>query len=71
MASSPKAIIAIADGAVNPIQAAMPPSIPARRVPIAIPSSLLAGPGSIWLSATRSAKAASSSQARRSTYWRR
>ena len=46
-----------ADGSVKPSQAASPPSIPARRVPIAMPSWLLAGPGRSWQSATRSPKA--------------
>ena len=37
--------MATTDGRVNPSHAATPPSWPARRVPIAIPSWLLAGPG--------------------------
>ncbi len=48
-----------------------PPAIPARRVPIAIPSWLLAGPGIDWQRVTRSAKAVSSSHPRRVTYSRR
>ena len=69
--SSANATRMIADGRVNPSQPTMPPSRPARSVPIAIPSWLLAGPGSAWLSASRSAKRASSSHRRRSTYSRR
>jgi hypothetical protein len=70
-AKIPSAVSATADGSVNPSQAAAPPIRPARRVPIAIPSSVLAGPGSAWVRATRSPKAASSSQPRFSTYSRR
>jgi hypothetical protein len=69
--TSPNTSKAMADGKVNPIQAANPPARPARRVPIAMPSWLLAGPGRSWQSATRSPNAASSSQRRRSTYSRR
>ncbi len=70
-ATRPSAIRATADGSVNPSHAATPPAIPARRVPIAMPSWLLAGPGSSWQSVTRSANATSSSQPRRLTYSRR
>ena len=70
-ANSPSAVSATADGSVNPSQAATPPAIPARRVPMAMPSWLLAGPGRIWDSVTRSVKASSSSQPRRATYSRR
>ena len=70
-ATSPSTVKATADGSVNPSHAATPPAIPARRVPIAIPSWLLAGPGRIWHSVTRSANASSSSQPRRVTYSRR
>ncbi len=64
---SAKAIIAIADGSVKPAQAASAPRQPARSQPSAMPVWLLAGPGRNWVSATRSAKARSSSQWRRST----
>ncbi len=67
-AKSPNMVIKIADGNVKPIQAASPPGMPARRVPIAIPSWLLAGPGRDWQSATRSANEASSSHRRLVTY---
>ena len=52
----PKAnrISAIADGKVNPAQAASSPSQPARPNPSAIPTWLLAGPGRNWHRATRS-----------------
>jgi hypothetical protein len=59
---------ATADGSVNPNHASRPPSAPARSVPIAMPSWLLAGPGRSWHSPTRSAKRRSSSQRRRTTY---
>ena len=58
---------AIADGKVKPAQAASAPRHPARCNPSAKPTWLLAGPGSSWHSATRSAKCASSSQRRRCT----
>ena len=58
---------ATADGSVNPSHEATPPSGPARDVPIAMPSWLLAGPGSDWLNARYSANSASSSHRRRST----
>ena len=45
-ARSPNSTRAIADGSVKPSHAAIPPAIPARRVPIRIPIWLLAGPGS-------------------------
>ncbi len=70
-ATMPSSASVTAEGRVNPIHAASPPSFPARRVPMAIPSWLLAGPGSDWHSATRSAKAVSSSHPRRVTYSRR
>ena len=70
-ATRPKMVSATADGSVNPSHAATPPSMPARRVPIAMPTWLLAGPGSIWASATTSPNAVSSSQPRRVTYSRR
>ncbi len=69
--SRPIAVSAMADGRVNPSHAASPPSMPARRVPMANPSWLLAGPGSAWQRATRSANAVSSSHWRRITYSRR
>ena len=47
--------IASAEGSVKPIHARRPPSHPARIVPIAMPTWLLAGPGRNWHSATRSA----------------
>ncbi len=71
VATSPSAVSASADGRVNPSQATIPPGIPARRVPMAIPSWLLAGPGRNWHSATRSPNDRGSSQPRRSTYSRR
>ena len=52
---------------VNPSHAASPPGSPARRMPRAIPTWLLAGPGRNWHSATRSAYAASLSHFRRAT----
>ena len=58
-------------GSVNPSHAANAPAQPARRRPTAIVSWLLAGPGSVWHSAARSANAASSSQPRSSTNARR
>lgn len=67
-ANSPNSVSTTADGSVNPTHAATPPTRPARRVPIAIPSWLLAGPGSDWQSATRLANEASSSHPRRVTY---
>ena len=69
--SRPSNTSAMAEGSVNPSHAATPPSMPARRVPMAMPSWLLAGPGSAWHSATRSPYAWASSQPRRSTYSRR
>jgi hypothetical protein len=45
----------IAGGRVKPSPAATVPNGPARRVPIAIRSWLLAGPRRAWQSATRSA----------------
>lgn len=62
------AAIAAADGRVKPIQAASAPAQPARSMPTAMPTWLLAGPGRSWHSATRSAYAAASSQRLRSTY---
>jgi hypothetical protein len=47
--------MAIADGMVKPIQEAMPPSTPARMIPMPMPTWLLAGPGKNWQRATRSA----------------
>ena len=49
-----KAIMVSADGAVKPIQEQSPPLSPARRMPIEIPTWLLAGPGRNWQSPTRS-----------------
>ena len=46
--------IAAAEGSVKPIHASSPPNHPARMVPIAMPTWLLAGPGRNWHSATRS-----------------
>lgn len=46
---------AMAEGSVNPSQAAMAPGSPARKIPIATPTWLLVGPGKNWQSATRSA----------------
>ena len=54
-ASSAKANSANADGSVNPVQAASAPVHPARRSPTSRPTWLLAGPGSIWQRATKSA----------------
>jgi hypothetical protein len=45
----------MAEGSVNPSQAAMAPGSPARKIPIATPTWLLVGPGKNWQSATRSA----------------
>ena len=58
----------IAEGMVKPSHAITPPSFPARSVPIAIPSWLLAGPGSNWHKATRSVNDLSSSHPRLATY---
>ena len=49
-----KAISASAEGSVKPVQAASAPSQPARCMPSAMPTWLLAGPGRNWHSATRS-----------------
>jgi hypothetical protein len=54
-ASQAKANISRADGRVKPIQAAKAPGQPARRRPIKTLTWLLAGPGTIWQSATRPA----------------
>ncbi len=70
-ANRPSAIISTAAGSVKPTHAANAPASPALREPTAIPSCELAGPGSAWQSATRSANSASPSQPRRSTYSRR
>ena len=61
------AVIASAEGNVNPTHAASIPGGPARRSPIAIPVCDDAGPGMNWHSATRSANTASLSHCRRST----
>ena len=45
----------MAEGRVNPVQAASAPASPARLRPMPMPTSLLAGPGKNWHSATRSA----------------
>jgi hypothetical protein len=58
-------------GSVNPSHAAKAPAQPARILPTAIVSWLLAGPGSVWHRATRSANPTSSSHARSSTNARR
>ena len=50
-ATRPRTVRAMADGSVKPSHAASPPARPARRVPMAIPSWLLAGPGRDWHSA--------------------
>ena len=47
--------MAMAEGNVNPSQAAKPPAKPARKRPTPMPTWLLAGPGKNWHSATRSA----------------
>ena len=59
---------ATADGNVNPSHARNPPRYPARPVPTAMPSWLLAGPGKNWHSATSSANRSSDSHPRRTTY---
>ena len=51
----PNAISSAADGRVKPSHAATPPAKPARVIPTAMPTWLLAGPGRNWHSATRSA----------------
>src|SRR5688572_31407989 len=66
--NSAKRTSATAEGSVKPSHAATAPTGPARRRPIAIPTSLLVGPGSDWQSATISAYVASSSHRRRTTY---
>ncbi len=48
-------INAIAEGKVNPSQAASAPAYPPREKPSAMPTWLLAGPGKNWHSATKSA----------------
>ena len=57
MAPAPKAksVSAMAEGKVNPAQAARPPARPPRDNPTANPTWLDAGPGRNWQSATRSA----------------
>jgi len=45
----------IADGSVKPSHAASPPARPARKMPTAMPTWLLAGPGRNWQRATTSA----------------
>ena len=69
--ASAKAVIAIAEGAVKPSQAAKAPPAPARVSPINIPTWLEVGPGSTEQNATSAANVASSSQPRRSTNSRR
>ena len=56
-AAAPRAkrTMATADGSVKPSQAASPPASPPRERPTAKPTWLLAGPGSSWHRATRSA----------------
>ena len=51
----PNRISSAADGRVKPSHAATPPPMPARVMPTAMPTWLLAGPGRNWHSATRSA----------------
>jgi hypothetical protein len=48
-------ISATADGSVKPSHAHSEPAHPARSMPSAMPTWLLAGPGRNWQSATRSA----------------
>ncbi len=66
-ATRPSMVMISALGRVNPSHAAAAPAQPARSRPTAIVSWLLAGPGSVWHSATRSANTASSTQPRSST----
>ena len=58
-----KASMSSAEGRVNPVQAASPPSHPARSSPSAKPTWLLAGPGSDCARATISAKLSSAAPA--------
>jgi hypothetical protein len=50
-----KSTSANAEGSVKPTHESTPPSRPARIMPMAMPTWLLAGPGRNWQSATRSA----------------
>jgi len=51
----PKRVMASAEGNAKPSQATIPPTRPARALPSAMTTWLLAGPGRNWLSATISA----------------
>ena len=64
----PKATINTADGNVNPANAAIPPGMPARLIPIAKPNWLLLGPGRKWHNATKPANERSSNHCSRVTY---